>query len=184
MFITVNEFKNDTEYLYAYAISFLLGIRLLTITVSCTPLYVASQCYIFSLIILYCIADRRHMMFTIFLVFHLISACMYLNSNFLMMIIIILTCLPLALTNEDKKFSCNVIVLLVPIIGIFFIQLYGFKNVITYLYIFGEHLEATFKFDMFAFAQDLVHGNYLDEFQIISRVFEIATKYFNYEFRI
>lgn len=175
----VNEFKNDAEYYYAYSISFFIGIRLLTISVSFTPLYTATCAYFLFLITLYCIIDRRRILITLLLVFHLLSACMYLHSNFLFIMIILIICLPLSFQNEDKKFNCTAISFIIPVLIVFFFQLYGFKNVLTNMVICNEYLKNSLAFDFFGFVQGIVHGDHFKgEFYFIHTIYDNTMQFF------
>lgn len=167
VFFLVNEFKNDYEYLIAYSISFFLALRLITISRGYTLIYFISCFYLFILILSYTIVDRRKFLVTIMLLSHLFSACLYLNSNYIFILMILLISLPLAIGSEDKKFNCTFCSIFIPISIILFFQLYGFKNTYSYMYDFKDTLNSAFMFDIFGFVQNIIHGSYINEFDVM-----------------
>lgn len=173
IFFVVNEFKNDYEYLIAFSISFFHALRLITITKGYTLVYFISSFYLFILILAYCTIDRRKFLVTLMLLSHLYSACLYLNSNYLFIIMILLISLPFAIGSEEKKFNCTFCSIFIPISTILFFQLYGFKNIYAYMFDLKESINSAFMFDIFEFVQNIVHGTYINEFDLMENLTEI-----------
>lgn len=85
--------------------------------------------------------------------------------------------LPLALNGDEKRNSA--FSFFVPAFIILSLQLYGFKNVFLNLMVLNDNLQNFLKFDILGFTQLLVQGNYINEFQIFGKIYEIATLVFN-----
>jgi hypothetical protein len=175
IFFIVNEFKNRVEFLYSYMFAFLIGIRLITITIINNSLYFVGCIYLFILVLYYCMIDKRHFFVTLILLFHLYSACCLLGSNYLMILMISLVCLPISIACDDPKYGCSVFRFLIPGLVILFLQLYGFKNLFSNMLVFNSHLQVFFKgFDLFEFVQYFIQGNFVNEFKIIEWIFHFA----------
>lgn len=177
MLFFINDFKNDTEYLYAYSIAFFVGIRLITHTLSLKTSFVLSCIYMFILIIMYCLNTRRRIFFTILIIFHLYSACIFLNSNFVFILIILLITVPLFLVKgENNKLNCSVISIFFPLFLSIVVQIYGFKNVLRNLISLNLFVKQNINFDLFGFAQNIVHGEYINELEIIGYIINFVSK--------
>lgn len=170
MYFVSSEFKNDFEYLYSFTLTFILGIRLLSITKGITGLYIGSSVYLFLLIILYCLVDRRKIFVTLMIVVHLLSACIHLQSNFLFVLMIIVLFLPLTISINENRMKFSFFSFFIPISFISFCQIYGFKNIFGILLTIDEHFKETFMFDFLGFIQYIVQGKWLNEFNIISKI--------------
>ena len=179
IFFIINEFKNDYEYLLAFSISFFLALRLITISNGQSIIYCISCVYLFILILSYCSIDRRKFLVTFMLLTHLFSACLYLNSNYLFIIIILLISMPFAIGSEDKKFNCSFCSIFVPISTILFFQLYGFKNIYSYMSDLKDTINLAFMFDIFGFVQNIIHGIYINEFQVMENFTNFFINKFN-----
>lgn len=171
MFFIINEFKNNKEFLYSFMICFMIGIRLLTITRTYTSLYFVTAVYLFILVIFYSLVERRNILVTILIFTHLYSACMFLHSNFLLILMILMVVLPLSILIDDNKYPCSVLRFFLPGVFVMFFQLYGFKNIFANMLFLNGHLQNVFKFDVIAFIQKIVHGNYVNEFEFIESIF-------------
>jgi hypothetical protein len=171
----MSEMKNDYEYLIAFTIAMMLGLRLMTITRDYYPLYVCSCFYMLLLITLYCIVYRRRLLVTILIIFHLFSACLYFTSAFLLILIAIVICLPTAFKKEEKRFSHSTVTIVVPCVIIVILQLYGVRNIFARLHGFEESIKDAFQFDIFGFVQRIIHG-YRREFYLLEKLFEIMNK--------
>jgi len=169
MLFFINDFKNDTEYLYAYSIAFFIGIRMITHTNLLKTSFILSCCYMFILIIMYCLNERRRFFFTILITFHLYSASIFLNSNYTFVLMILLIFIPLFLTKtENNKLNCSLLSIFFPLFLTISIQIYGFKNVLKNLLKLNNIINQYLSFDIFIFAQNIVHGEYINELEIIA----------------
>ena len=177
MLFFINDFKNDTEYLYAFSIAFFIGIRLITHTIKLKTSFVLSCIYMFILIAIYCLNNRRRVFFTILISFHLYSACIFLNSNFVFILIIILIFVPLFLVKgENNRLSCTVMGICFPLFITIVSQIYGFKNLLKNLLSLNGLIKENIKFDLFDFAQNIVHGEYVNELEIIGFIVNFISK--------
>ena len=158
--------------------AFLLGIRLLTITKLYNALYFAVGLYMFVMVIFYCMTDRKNLLVTLLLFVHLYSACVYLVSNHLLILMISLTCLPISMKFDDNKYGCSVIRFFLPGLIIMFLQLYGFKNIFSNMLLVNSYLQNFFKFDMIGYIQRVVQGNFINEFGVIEYIFNNAVSFF------
>jgi hypothetical protein len=174
----VNEFKNDYEYLIAFSISFFISIRIITISRGYTLIYLFSCIYLLILILSYILVDRRKILVTLMLLFHLYSACLYLNSNYIFVLIILLIALPFSIGNDDRKYNCSFCGIFLPVCIILFFQLYGFKNIYNYMMDFKDNINSVLMFDVFGLAQNIIHGSYINEFDIMQNLNE----FFAYNF--
>jgi hypothetical protein len=119
--------------------------------------------------------DKRNFLVTLLLLFHLYSACCHLASNYIMILMISLICLPISIACDDQKYGCSVFRFLIPGLVILFLQLYGFKNLFANMLIFNTHLQIFLKgFDLFEFVQYFVQGSIISEFKIIDWIFNFA----------
>ena len=176
MLFFINDFKNDTEYLYAFSLAFFVGIRMVTQTITLKTSFILSCIYMFILIIMYCLNQRRRIFFTILILFHLYSACIYLTSNFVFILIILLIFVPLFLTKNDNKLNCSILSIFLPLFIIITIQIYGFKNIVKYLISVNVLIKNYFNFDIFSFAQNMVHGEYINEAEMIKNIMNFLIK--------
>jgi hypothetical protein len=174
----ITEMKNDYEYLFGYLISFFQGIRLLTVTGQYNLLYTAGCLFMFLLVMQYCLTERRKFLVTSILMFHLFSACLYITSLFLFVMMVLVFCLPMILRN-DKKMHCSTLIMFLPIIVIAIFQIFGLKTIFMKFYEFEDYLKEGLGFDMFSFVQKIVHGYKSYEFTIISSVFDFTNRIFN-----
>ncbi len=156
-----------------------MAIRLLTITRFYGALYFISCIYVFSLILYYCMTERRRILVTILLLFHLYSACVYLSSNYLLIMIITIICLPISIAMDSSKNIFSFIRFFFPGMLIMCVQLYGFKNIFMLMINFNENLRATLKFNVFGFVQRLVQGNYVNEFTVIENIYNSMYSFYN-----
>lgn len=179
IFFVINEFKNDYEYLIAYSISFFQALRLITISKGYSLVNFISSFYLFILILSYCTVDRRKFLVTLMLLGHLFSACLYLNSNYLFILMILLISLPWAIGSEDKKFNCTFCSIFIPISTILFFQLYGFKNIYSYMYDMKESINSAFMFDIFGSVQNIIHGSYINEFDVMENYMELLYDFYS-----
>ena len=177
----MNEFKNDLEYFYAYLISFFLGIRLLTISRGCSSLYVASCINLLILVVTYSLLDKKRILITCLLFFHLYSACIYLGSNYLFILIISLFCLPLAIAFDEVNTNISLIRFFFPGVVVLVFQLYGFKNAYSNMLILNEHLNNILKFDLLGFVHSIVHGSYVSEMNVLNMIYNWILIGFNYQ---
>jgi hypothetical protein len=174
----VSEMKNDYEFLFGYLISFFLALRLLTMAVQYNALlYTISCIYMFLLIMQYCLTDRRKFIVTALLMFHLFSACLYITSLFLFVMMVLIVCLPIMLRN-NKKMSCSTIAMFIPVVVIVSFQIYGLKTIFLMFYEFEDYLKES-GIDMFGFVQRVVHGYKLYELYAIQYIFENLNRIFN-----
>lgn len=177
MLFFINDFKNDTEYLYAYSIAFFIGIRLITHTISLKTSFILSSIYMFILIVMYCLNSRRRIFFTILILFHLYSACVFLNSNFVLFLTIILIFVPIfLLRGESNRLNCSLMSIFFPLFITVVVQIYGFRNVLKHFLDFNSLIKEQVNFDLFGFAQNIVHGEYIDELEIIGFVLNFISK--------
>jgi hypothetical protein len=171
----ISEMKNDYEYLYAFMIALILGIRLMTITRDNSPLYICSCFYMLSLITLYCIIDRRRFLATMIIIFHLLSACLYFTSAFLLILIAIVICLPLAFKRQEKRYNQSTVTIILPCVVVVIFQIYGLRSIFARLLEFEDGIKYAFQFDVFGSVQSIVHG-YRNEFSLLQMLFEMINK--------
>ena len=177
MIYFIFDFKNDTEFLYAYSIAFFIGIRLITHTISQKTSFVLSCIYMFILITIYCLNNRRRIFFTILILFHLYSSCVFLSSNFIFILIIILIFMPLFLIKgENNRINCSLMSISFPLFITIVVQIYGFRNVLRNLLVLNSLIKENINFDLFGFAQNIVHGEYINEMEIIGYVVNYIRK--------
>lgn len=174
MLFFINDFKNDTEYLYGFSLILLIGIRIMTNTVSLKTSYIISSIYMLVLIKIYCLNERRRLFFTILILFHLYSACLFLNSNLVFTLIIILIFVPLFQTKKDNKLNCSILSIFFPLMTIIITQVLGFKSLLPHLLQFNANVKDFINFDIFSFAQNIVHGEYIQEFEIINFIINLV----------
>ena len=180
IYFIINEFRNDYEFLYAFFMSYLMGIRLITINRNYPPLYTVSCFYMFFLTIFYCAVQRRKIIVTLSLIFHLFSACMFLNSNFFFFLILAIIILPWSFKNsaEEKRDINNngqasFLNFFIPALIMLCFQLYGFKNVLTNFHSFNESLILFLKgFDLFGLVQSILQGNMINEYSIVGQIYD------------
>lgn len=63
-----------------------------------------------------------------------------------------------------------------PLFIILIFQIYGFKNLVGYFKEFNVKINNFVNFDLFGYAQNLVHGDFIQEFEIISEIFNYMKK--------
>ncbi len=176
MLFFINDFKNDTEYLYAYSITFFIGIRLVTHTISLKTSFIISCMYMIILILIYCLNSRRRIFFTILILFHLYSSCVFLSSNFVLNLIIILIFVPIFLRKgENNKLKCSVMSIFFPLFITIVVQIYGFRSVLNKILVLNSFVTEQINFDIFGFAQNIVHGEYINEMEIIGYIVNFIT---------
>ena len=132
--------------------------------------------YNFILLNMYCLNERRRLLYTLIILFHLYSACVYLESNFIFMLIIIVMFVPLFLHSNENKINCSMMSIFFPLFIILIFQIYGFKNLVGYFKEFNVKINNLVNFDLFGYAQNLVHGDFIQEFKIISEMFNLIKK--------
>lgn len=126
----------------------------------------------FLLIIGYCLNQKRRIFLTLLILFQLYSACIYLESNFIFIMIILLIFIPIFLNkSEDNKLNCTIPSIFFPLILTILIQIYGFKNIIIKLINLNKRFRDYVDFDIFTFIQNIVHGEYINELNIIAYIF-------------
>jgi hypothetical protein len=158
----------------------MIGVRLLTITKGFSALYFVGCLYLFILILFYCMVERRRVLITILLLIHLYSACVFLASNYMLIMIITIVCLPISIALDENKYSFSVLRFFLPGFFIMFVQLYGFKNIFAIMITFNAHLQNLLRgFDIFAFIQKIVQGNYVNEFSVIEFVYNYVCTIFD-----
>ena len=140
-FFIILEFKHDNEYLYSYLVSLIISLRLLVITKNISViLYLLCHINVISLVLLYCLIDRRKNLVTLFVLIHLYAGCLVLNSNFLFIDFVTVLCVPLSFgfmhnnsyEVDDKGNGCS-LAFLFPALIVLLCQLYGFKNVYQWM---------------------------------------------------
>jgi hypothetical protein len=157
------------------------GIRLITLTRNNNILYLVGCVYLFFLVLFYSMTYRRNFIVTFFMLVHLYSACCLLASNYLMILMISLVCLPLSSHFDDNRLGCSVLKFFLPGIVILFVQLYGFKNLFSSMLILNTQMTNFLKgFDVFECIQYIFQGTaHTNEFSIINCVFAFFMKIFN-----
>jgi hypothetical protein len=152
----------------------------LTISRGCNSLYLASCINLLFLVVIYSLLDKKRVLITLLLFFHLYSACVYLGSNYLFILIISLFCLPLAIAFDEINTNCSLIRFFFPGIVVFIFQLYGFKNVYANMLTINEGINGMLRFDLLGFVHSIVHGNYISEINFISSIYNSLLTSFNY----
>ena len=180
-FFIILEFKHDNEYLYSYLVSLIISLRLLAITKNISViLYLLCHINVISLVLLYCLIDRRKNIVTIFIVLNLYAGCLVLNSNFLFIDLVTVLCVPIsfgfmhnsAYEADDKGNGCSCAFLFPALIVLVF-QLYGFKNVYQWMAILHKiSRKVLFGFDFVNVFVTLRDGEF-NEFSLIRYVMNL-----------
>jgi hypothetical protein len=144
-------------------------------------LYLVGCIYLFFLILFYSMTYRRNFLVTLVMLIHLYSACCLLASNYVMILMISLVCLPLSSHFEDNKLGCSVLKFFLPGLVILFVQLYGFKNLFSSMLILNSQMTNFLKgLDLFEYIQYVFQGTgQSNEFSLIDGLFTLCLKMFN-----
>ena len=156
----------------------MMGIRLFTITKTHSALYFVGGFFLFIMILFYCVTDRKSIFVTILILIHLLSASMYLLSNHLLILIDTLICLPIGIRFDNKRYGFSMLKFFLPGTLMVCMQLYGFKNLFRLILMFNKYLTGFLRFDLIEFIQNIVQGNYINEFNLMASVYNWALHLF------
>ena len=125
------------------------------------------------MIAIYCCIDKRYSLVTCYMIFHLFSSSIYLNSNFLFVIMLVLIFIPYSVNNENKKYKdCTYIGVFITLLVIIIFQSISFKLILPYLVEFTSIFKKVFLFDIFTEISNLVHSGFIKEHDFITMILD------------
>ncbi len=177
-----SEFRNEKEYQYAYLLSFYLVLRLLVKCNGATGVYFTTCGFFFFIIIIYCIIDRKKYYLTFLFIILLVPVCLFLESNILMLLTLMLVILPIFFSNIDfTKGQAKFFHFFLPISIIVMCQLFGYRNISQYFQYFNEYAKIEFGLDLFWISDNsILDFSLIDEYKIVKNIYIKLLQAFGY----
>ncbi len=185
MLIITEDYPYTFEFLIKYLVTFLIGMRLQTLTMHSPVCYSLICLFMFFLINMYSFNEHRRFYLTIVLIILCYSTSFTILSLFsFMAIFVFITCSSITWINKYLKMSISFIFMGIPIMVVFFTQKFDdqasldkiYEKIVVKIINFNLNYLTIFKFNFLKFIQETIHNQHIYENDLLTYLLEYLLK--------